>query len=213
MTKRRVRLTLAAGFLLAGVSARADTLVLKDGRHVRGDLVAVRDGIVEFEGERGGGRGRERLRVDRSDVARIELDDFDRYDRGSDERRDQGLTRPPGPRERQVAVNAATPWTETGVTVRPGQTVYFGASGRVRWGPGRQDGPAGESRSPRNEARPMPNHSAAALIGRIGESRDYFFIGDESGPIRMRDGGRLYLGINDDFLQDNSGAFRVTVYY
>ena len=110
-------------------------------------------------------------------------------------------------------MNAATPWTDTGVTVRPGQTVYFGASGRVHWGPGRQDGPAGESRSPRNEGRPMPNHAAAALIGRIGESRDYFFIGDESGPIRMRDGGRLYLGINDDFLQDNSGTLRVTVYY
>jgi hypothetical protein len=29
----------------------------------------------------------------------------------------------------------------------------------------------------------------------------------------MRAEGRLYLGINDDMLGDNSGAFRVTVYY
>jgi hypothetical protein len=29
----------------------------------------------------------------------------------------------------------------------------------------------------------------------------------------MRSGGRLYLGINDDMLQDNSGAFRVAIYY
>jgi hypothetical protein len=29
----------------------------------------------------------------------------------------------------------------------------------------------------------------------------------------MRSSGRLYLGVNDDFLADNSGNFRVTVYY
>ena len=54
---------------------------------------------------------------------------------------------------------------------------------------------------------------AAALIGRIGESSDYFFIGDEKGAIRVQSAGRLHLGVNDDYLQDNSGAFRVTVYY
>jgi hypothetical protein len=60
----------------------------------------------------------------------------------------------------------------------------------------------------------MPNRNAAALIGKIGNgSTDYFFIGDESGPVRMRASGRLYLGINDDVLTDNSGNFRVVVYY
>jgi hypothetical protein len=29
----------------------------------------------------------------------------------------------------------------------------------------------------------------------------------------MPDSGRLYLGINDDILRDNSGAFRVRVRY
>ena len=29
----------------------------------------------------------------------------------------------------------------------------------------------------------------------------------------MRSGGRLYLGVNDDVLTDNSGNFRVVVYY
>ena len=59
----------------------------------------------------------------------------------------------------------------------------------------------------------MPSRPAAALIGRIGESDDYFFIGEDAGAIRPRGSGRLFLGINDDFLQDNSGAFLVTVYY
>jgi hypothetical protein len=57
----------------------------------------------------------------------------------------------------------------------------------------------------------MPNRPGAALIGRIGG--DVFFIGDERGPIRVRNSGRLELGINDDFLDDNSGSFRVTVFY
>jgi len=60
----------------------------------------------------------------------------------------------------------------------------------------------------------MPTRNAAALIGKIGEeSTDYFFLGDQTGPIRIRAAGRLFLGVNDDFLNDNSGNFRVIVYY
>ena len=55
--------------------------------------------------------------------------------------------------------------------------------------------------------------SAAGLIGRVGNGSDFFFIGAEQGPVRVRSSGRLYLGVNDDFLQDNSGSFRVVVYY
>jgi hypothetical protein len=29
----------------------------------------------------------------------------------------------------------------------------------------------------------------------------------------MRSSGRLYLGVNDDSLQDNAGSFRVAVFY
>lgn len=196
----------------------ADTLVLRDGRRVQGELVAVRDGVIEFEGQRGL-FGRERIRFDREDVVRIEFDNDGRGDRYSnDDRRDRdrtdtGSSRPSGLRERDVTVNAAQPWTDSGITVRPGQTVYFEATGKVRWGPGRQDGPEGERNSPRNPGRPIPSRPAGSLIGRVGEGDDYFFIGEDTEAIRVRGGGRLYLGINDDFLQDNSGAFRVTVYY
>lgn len=191
-------------------SVSADTLVMRDGRRVQGELIAVRDGVIEFEGQRGLFGGRERIRVDRSDVARIELDDSDR---GRDSFNGGGTGRPSGLREREVNVSAVMPWTDVGVTVRAGQAVYFSASGRVRWGPGRQDGPAGESGSPRNEARPIPSRPAAGLIGRVGEGDEIFFIGADTGAIRMRSNGRLYLGINDDMLGDNSGTFRVTIYY
>jgi hypothetical protein len=104
------------------------------------------------------------------------------------------------------------PWNDAGIDVRAGQTIYVTATGRVSWGPGRRDGPAGERNSPRNATRPIPSRPAAALIGKIG-NQDPFFIGDEEGPIRMRESGRLSLGINDDYLDDNSSNFRVTVYY
>jgi len=212
MRSRTCRPWLAAALvcLCGSAIARADTLVLRDGRRVEGDTIAIRDGVVEFDGQRGFFGGRERLRVDLADVARIE---FTERRSSRDERDDRPAGRPSGLREHDVSVDSWVPWKDTGIDVRAGQAVYFSASGRVRWGPGRQDGPGGERNSPRNDKRPIPSRPAAALIGRVGDSSDYFFIGDEEGPIRMRSSGRLYLGVNDDFLQDNTGSFRVTVYY
>jgi hypothetical protein len=195
----------ALAFLVAGcalaTTTLADTLVLRSGRRVEGDLVSVRGSTIEFEESNGSTR-----RYDRSDVARIELGSS-RYDGG------QSLGgRPSGLREKYTSVQAATQWNDTGVEVRSGMSVYFEASGRVRWGPDRQHGPAGEGGNRYNANRPIPGRPGGALIGRIGDT-DPFFIGDERGPIRMRASGRLSLGVNDDYLQDNSGSWRVTIYY
>ena len=218
MTRRRLSASISVFSICLTVAIGADTLVLKDGRRLEGQLIAVRDGIIEFEGRPGGFGRVERVRVDRTDVRRIELDEFEfARDRGRDQDRDfgreRGSSRPSGLRERDVNVNAAVAWNDTGVDVREGQTIYFSARGQVRWGPRRQDGPEGEHGSPYNGLRPIPGRPGAALIGRVGDSKDYFFIGDDTGPIRVRASGRLHLGVNDDFLLDNSGSFRVTVYY
>lgn len=190
------------------VSLQADTLILRNGSRVQGELVGVRNGTIEFEERRGYGSGRT-LRFDRNEVLRIELED----NRGSSNSFDN-VGRPSGMRERQVIVSADVAWNDTGVDVRAGQTVYFEATGQVRWGRDRRDGPAGERNSPSNPNRPMGNRNAAALIGKIGNGAgDLFFIGDETGAVRVRGNGRLYLGINDDVLTDNSGNFRVVVYY
>lgn len=202
-------MTIGLGSICLSVALSADTLTLRDGRRVQGVLLSVRDGLIEFEAQRGGVfGGRERLRLDREDVIRIEFEEA--RSRGRDP---VGDGRPSGLRERDVRVNAREPWTDTGISLRAGQTIYVNASGRVRWGPGRQDGPEGERGSPRNDGRPIPSRPAAALIGRIGDGHDYFFIGDSTEGIRVRGAGTLYLGLNDDFLEDNSGAFSVTVLY
>ena len=162
---------------------------------------------IEFEEQRSFGSSRT-LRFDRDEVARIEFDSR----RGTTN--DYAGPRPSGMREKQTIVSADVAWNDTGIDVRAGQTIYFESTGQVRWGRDRRDGPAGERNSPSNPNRPMPNRNAAALIGRIGNgSNDYFFIGDETGPVRVRSSGRLYLGINDDVLTDNSGNFRVIVHY
>jgi hypothetical protein len=213
---------LGLSMLVATASLLADTLVLNDGRRVRGELIGVYGREVEFE-ERDGGR-RRTLRITRNDIDRIEFNDRDRdssFDRDRDRDRDRDdvatgagvVTIPRGMRERTVYVNAREQWTAAGIEVRPGQPIYFMASGEVRWGPNRRDGAAGERNSPGNPGRPLPDRPAAALIGRIGDRNEFFFIGNDPGPYRARSNGQLFLGINDDVLTDNSGVLRVNVYY
>jgi len=206
----RNRLVLAGVLLAAGsLGAFADTLILRSGRSLRGELISVRDGRMEF-------------RTDRGPIEVFSLDDVDRVEftgrareQGGyrDDSRPPGNERPSGLREREVDVPGGTAWTRTNIELRDGQELWFDSRGEVRWGPGRKDGPGGESGSPRNPARPIPSRPGAALIGKIGESGDPFFIGNDRGPIRVRGRGTLFLGINDDYLQDNGGAFRVIVYY
>src|SRR5436190_1389889 len=91
------------------VSLSADTLVMRDGERVQGQLVSVRDGIVEFDAQRGFFR-RERVRVDLSDVTRIEFDQSGRPDNnyngnssangGGNSGRNDAPSHPPGMRER-----------------------------------------------------------------------------------------------------------------
>jgi len=186
---------------------QADVLYMRDGSRITGELIGFRNGTIEFEERRGFGGGRT-LRLDRDEVERIEFENR-RFTNNNNNNSFGG--RPSGMREKQTIVSADVAWNDTGIDVRAGQTVYFEATGQVRWGRDRRDGPAGERNSPSNPNRPMGNRNAAALIGKIGN--DMFFIGDETGPVRLRSSGRLYLGVNDDVLTDNSGNFRVVVYY
>jgi hypothetical protein len=199
---------------------------MQDGRRIRGDLVSVNRGVVLFNQEASGTTRIVRVRVPLADVRRINLmddntaDDSYGNDRWGSDRSgtDRGTDRygsdrgyDAGRRELMVSVTARDAWTNTGIDVRAGDTLSFVTEGTINWGPGRRDTAAGEPNSPYNQARPIGNRPAGALIGRIGN--DTFFIGAEEGAFRARTSGRLYLGINDDFLTDNSGAFSVRVLY
>jgi hypothetical protein len=197
---------------IAAVTISADTLYLRNGDRIQGQLLSVRNGIIEFRDSKGWDS--RVLRVEQAEVRRIEFDDAGSQIESSPRPDVRGPERPSGMREKHVVVQANQHWTDTGVEVRNGQTVYFDAGGRINWGRGKRDGPDGEENSPYRAGRPIPNRPAAALIGKIGEdSTDYFLVGSEKGAFRMRGGGRLFLGINDDNVTDNSGNFPVVVYY
>jgi hypothetical protein len=204
MHRRWAAALVFVGVMASGFIAIADTLVMRNGNRVSGRLVAIRNGVIEFEEDRG--FGTRLVRVDQDDVRAIE------FDGGGFDSPSSGPVRPRGMRERELDVSARTQWTDAGVNVRAGQTIYFESDGRVRWGSDRRDGPEGENNSPRNPNRPIPSRPAAALIGRIGDDAP-FFIGNDPNGIRVRSSGPLFLGINDDVLEDNSGAFRVKVYH
>ena len=114
---------------------------------------------------------------------------------------------------RMITVSPTERWTDSGIDVVSGDVVSFSVAGTISLGNDRSLGAEGDldaaASAPR---RPMPDRPAGALIGRIGTSPDdTFFIGAERLPFRVRTSGRLYLGINDDTLGDDDGAFQVAV--
>src|ERR1700730_414304 len=100
---------------------------------------------------------------------------------------------------KELEVTGNKPWTDTGVDLRPGQTVTITATGNLQYMDGSSPGPQGVARSWRDLIRAMPVNSAGrgALIGRWGsdEASQPFLIG-ASLQLRVRVAGRLFLGIN-----------------
>jgi hypothetical protein len=215
----------------------ADTVVLRDGRRIQGDLISVRGGSVRFE-ERQGDRVLRSWDLARADVQRIELEPgswsgppprekpapgderwepSDRRDQPAGGRSepgrepdDEGEPADEGP---VVEVRGDRPWTDTGLDVRSGGELVIEAEGEVQWGLLSTNGPDGDESSTQHpRSFPLPGHPGGALIGRIGRGRP-FYVGSGGEPIRLRESGRLYLGINDDKLDDNSGAYEVRIQY
>jgi hypothetical protein len=110
-----------------------------------------------------------------------------------------------------VAVRGALPWTDSGVTVRRGQSVRFEVSGEVFYTRTTGTGPAGAGAPNASASYPLPSLPVGALIAKIGSSGAPFAVGATTDALRMPATGRLMLGINDDDFDDNSGSFRVVV--
>jgi hypothetical protein len=111
-----------------------------------------------------------------------------------------------------ISVSPKQPWTATGLTVRKGEVLTFNATGEVQLSGDSNDvATAFGSKSGRKAANaPIPNALAGALIGRIGTNGQPFAIGSGV-SVPMPAAGQLFLGVNDDGLDDNQGEFRVDV--
>jgi Ca2+-binding EF-hand superfamily protein len=109
-----------------------------------------------------------------------------------------------------VRVNSMQRWTDSGIVVRAGDVITFEASGQIEMSdPSDTATPAGSTRGRTAPDAPVLGQKAGGLLAKIGEYSPAF-IGDRTtwtAPVS----GRLYLGVNDDHLGDNSGEFIVNV--
>ncbi len=227
----------------SGAAALADTIRLRDGSIIRGQIIGFRD--QQFTVLIGGSRGRRsRITIYAEDVESIEFDNSANAAAGSDDTAtDTTGTQPantqPAPRNtapantqpadtssarnttggapvffpihvRVRADNASNGWTDSGLMVRKGQRLRITAQGRVSLGGGVYSTPTGLPNQPDRD-KLMRAQPTGALIAVIGDDNDDFiFIGGSSEFTAKRD-GRLFLGVNEGNLNDNSGTYDVTV--
>ena len=110
-----------------------------------------------------------------------------------------------------ITVDATQQWTDSGIFVEAGDRISFDADGSVQLSDNSRDvaSPAGAPSGRQAPNAPVIGQPAGALIARIGNSSPV--------PVGARRtsrapvSGQLYLGINDDYFQDNRGQYRVIV--
>ncbi|MDQ1591586.1 MAG: hypothetical protein QOG71_2213 [Pyrinomonadaceae bacterium] len=113
-------------------------------------------------------------------------------------------------RLRVRADNASNGWNDSGLMVRAGQRLRITAAGRVSLGGGQMSTPTGLPRLADRD-KLMRNEPTGGLIAVIGDDNDDFiFVGASREFTAQRD-GRLFLGVNEGNLVDNSGTYEVTV--
>jgi Caspase domain len=108
----------------------------------------------------------------------------------------------------EISVDGTELWTDTDIDLRAGDQVQVTATGTVYHNEVTSTGPDGDSESTSEGPYGDTNH--AGLIGRITDAGDPFLIGSETTFTADQD-GRLYLGINDFGVENNSGAFDTSV--
>jgi len=109
-----------------------------------------------------------------------------------------------------VRVLADKPWTDTGIDLHLDDRVTIEyVSGEWSPWPGDSFDALGSGGDPRCDCNVILGASHAALIGRIGDSEPFLVGEDYTGA--AGEPCRLYLGINDSRLDDNSGSIRVRV--
>jgi hypothetical protein len=239
--KKSFRLLLATALLLTSVTPLlADTVRLKDGSVIRGQVVGFRD--QQFTIMIGGGaRGRRgQTTVYAEDVESIEFDSNTNtsvpdtasipptsqparpsqpVDDGINNNRPANNQPPPtnasAPTFFTIKVlvradNANNGWTNSGLVVRKGQRLRISASGRVSIGRGRFATPGGVPGLNDNE-KLMRNEATGALIAVIGDDNDDFLlIGPRREFVALRD-GVLFLGVNEGDLSDNTGTYDIVI--
>ena len=206
---------------MSGAAVLADTIRLKDGSVIRGQIINFKD--QQFTIQVGSGtKGRyNRINIYTEDVETIEFDGQVADNNGNNGGNNgnnggnNGNGIPTSDRflsfqARVLGDNTANGWTNTGIVLRRGQRVRINATGTVSLGRGNNTTPAGLP-SLRDPRKLLPSDPTGGLIAVVGDDNDEFvFVGRNREFVAQRD-GVLFLGINEDYLNDNTGAFSTTV--
>jgi hypothetical protein len=238
--KKIVRLLLSISLLLSLVTPLlADTIRLKDGSVIRGQVIGFKDQqfTILIGGNQRGRRGQTTVYVE--DVESIEFDSATSSGPSTIPDDTSARNNPPPrttiseptpsePRiDTQPVSAAANPtfftikvgvradatnngWTNSGLVVRKGQRLRISASGRVSLGRGRFSTPGGVSNLNDGD-KLMRNEATGALIAVIGDDNDEFLlIGPRREFVAQRD-GVLFLGVNEGDLTDNTGSYDIVI--
>jgi hypothetical protein len=190
------------------VAARADHLMLlRDGSSMTGRFTGTVGGNeaephqVVFNTN-----GQER-RIGLDQVARIYMGNYPATSTAS-----SSTSTPTNIPAGAIRIPANATWVPTNIVVRQGDRLVFNVTGQVQLS---DDGgdiatAGGSHRGRRTQSAPIPNALAGALIAKVGNSAP-FGIGDQTAAISMPARGMLYLGVNDDHVNDNRGEFVVEI--
>jgi hypothetical protein len=124
------------------------------------------------------------------------------------------------PQAKQIAAKTFTlkgsdSWTDTGITLEPGQRIVVTAEGTMRYADAKEDsGPEGLTRNFKDLIRILPYNDAGrgAVIGRIGDASyaQPFLLGAHKEVVAPV-GGKLSLGINQGSNENGDGSYTVKV--
>jgi hypothetical protein len=207
------------GELIGAISNDPTAPIIELGS--RREFTADRNGRLFLTANRGSfadARGAFDVQVRRErGVGVRDTDDFDRSTGvRSRNRFPGGVGRTPN--DVTIDVPGTSRGTDTGIDVRSGDQISFTATGVVVAGQrAGQVGPEGGRSSGLGSiigTRPVPTAGVGALIGYIrtldGQNSQPFFVGSQL-TFNVPVDGRLYLAINDDNYNDNSGSFSVRI--
>jgi hypothetical protein len=102
-------------------------------------------------------------------------------------------------------------WQSTGIQLHKGDWYIIRAQGKWLYSPfAGENGPEGHQRYLAPDFYPLPRVGGGALIGRIGEDGQAFYVGRGTSD-QVERNGLLYLRIDDDLLGDNKGHVTIEV--
>ena len=240
--KKTFRLLLSALLLVSlATPLLADTIRLKDGSVIRGQVIGFKDQqfTILIGGNARGRRGQTTVYVE--DVESIEFDSSAGSANATDEsaRNNAPLTRPSNPNNqpdnsptdsRSIDPASTSPATPTFFTIRVGVRADSANNGWTNSGlvvrkgqrlrisaSGRVSLGRGRFSTPNGVAsiqdsdKLMRNEATGALIAVIGDDNDDFILIGPRRDFVAQRDGVLFLGVNEGDLADNTGSYDIVI--